>query len=107
MLYFISHKNGGIPENVERAKKITHDLQVNDLANTYISPLLMFSHMRYGEIGYEAEKELCLDILSSCDVLIIASEISAGMQDELDFAKSVGMEVMEIDENGDLRPFTD
>lgn len=106
MLYFISHKNGGRPENAERAKKITHDLQVNDLANTYISPLLMFSHMRYGEIGYEAEKELCLDILSSCDALIIASDISAGMRGEIEFAKSVGMEVLHLDENGDLRPFT-
>lgn len=107
MLYFVSHKNGGVPENIERAKQITHDLQVKDLSNTYICPLIMFSHLRYGEIGCDAEKELCLDILSSCDTLILASEVSEGMKAELDFAKMVGMEVTTLEENGALRPFAE
>lgn len=85
--------HGGKPENMERAKQITHDLQINDLENSYICPLLLFSHLRYGEIGYEAEMDLCLDILSSCDRLIVASEVSKGVEREIDFAKLVGMEV--------------
>ena len=85
--------HGGKPENIERARKITHDLQVNDLENSYICPLLLFSHLRYGEIGYEAEMDLCLDILSSCDKLIVASDISKGVAREIDFANLVGMEV--------------
>ena len=85
--------HGGKPENIERARKITHDLQVNDLENSYICPLLLFSHLRYGEIGYEAEMDLCLDILSSCDKLIVASDISKGVAREIEFAKLVGMEV--------------
>ena len=93
MIFYVAHKHGGNPENVEKAKQITHDLQVKDLQNSYICPLLLFSHLRYGEIGYEAEMELCLDILSNCDKLIVASDLSKGVCQEIDFANLVGMEV--------------
>ena len=92
-IYYVAHKYGANPENFERAKKITHDLQVADLENTYICPLLVFSHLEYGEIGYEAEIEACLDILSVCDKLIVASDLSKGVCREIDFANLVGMEV--------------
>ena len=93
MLFYIAHKHGGKSENIERARQITHDLQVKDLDNSYICPLLLFSHLRYGEIGYDAEMELCLDILSVCDKLIVASDITKGVAKEIDFANLVGMEV--------------
>ena len=107
MLIYIAHKFSGDKTNIEKAKKITHDLQVKDLANCYICPLLVFSHLEYGEIGFDAEMELCLDILSECEMLIVASEISKGVQMEIDFAKLVKMEVMRIDEFGELQPFTE
>lgn len=97
-LYYVSHRFGGDPANMERAKKITRDLQVNDLDNCYICPLLAFSHLAYGEIGYDEELELCLDILSVSDALIVASDISDGVQKEIDFAKMVGMEVIDLAE---------
>ena len=92
-IYYVSHAYGGKQENLERAKKITHDLQVTDLENTYICPLLVFSHLRYGEIGYEPEMDLCLDLLSIADKLIVASDISKGVAKEIDFANLVNMEV--------------
>ena len=95
-LYYVSHRFGGDPANIERAKKITHDLQVADLDNCYICPLLTFSHLKYGEIGYDQEMEICLDLLSVCDVLIVASEPSKGVQKEIDFARMVGMEVIDL-----------
>lgn len=97
MLIYIAHKFSGDKTNIEKAKKITHDLQVKDLANCYICPLLTFSHLEYGEIGYENELEICLDLLSACDVLVVASEVSKGVQMEIDFAKLVGMEVQYLD----------
>ena len=97
-LYYVAHRFGGDPSNIERAKKITHDLQVADLDNCYICPLLTFSHLDYGEIGYDEELELCIDILSVADVLIVASDISEGVQKEIDFAKMVGMEVIDLAE---------
>lgn len=96
-LYYVAHKYCGDKANIEKAKKITHDLQVKDLANCYVCPLLTFSHLEYGEIGYDAEMELCLDILSDCEKLIVASEISKGVKTELEFAKLVGMEIEYID----------
>ena len=98
MLIYVAHKHGGKLENMEKAKQITHDLQVNDLENSYICPLLLFSHLRYGEIGYDAEMDLCIDILSSCDKLIVASDISKGVAREIDFANLVGMEVEYLEE---------
>ena len=92
-IFYVAHAYGGKEENLERAKKITHDLQVKDLANCYICPLLTFSHLEYGEIGFDAEMELCYDLLSQCDKLIVASRLSRGVSKEVDFANMVGMEV--------------
>ena len=95
---YVAHRFGGDPVNIERAKKIIHDLQVSDLNNCYICPLLAFSHLKYGEIGFDEELELCLDILSVSDVLIVASDVSDGVQKEIDFARMVGMEVIDLAE---------
>lgn len=89
MVVYVSHKFGGDPENLEKAKKITHDLQVNDLENCYICPLTAFSHLGYNEIGYEEEIALCLDLLQICDKLIVASEVSKGVQIEIDLARKL------------------
>ena len=93
---YVSHRYGGDPANIERAKKITHDLQVADLDNCYICPLLTFSHLGYNEMGYDEEMELCIDLLSVSDVLIVASDISDGVQKEIDFARMVDMEVIDL-----------
>ena len=95
---YVSHRYGGDPANIERAKRITHDLQVDDPENCYICPLIAFSYLGYNEIGYDEEMELCIDLLSVSDVLIIASDISDGVQKEIDFAKMVGMEVIDLAE---------
>ena len=107
MIYYVSHCFVGDKSNIERARKITHDLQVKDVANCYICPLLAFSDLEYGEIGYDDEMELCLDLLTCSDRLIVASEISRGVQREIEFAKLVKMEVLRLDENGELQPFTE
>lgn len=96
MIYYVSHCYGGDIANYERAKQITHDLQINDLENAYICPLLAFSHLGYNEIGYDEEMALCVDLLSVSDALIVASDISKGVQKEIDFARMVGMEVIDL-----------
>lgn len=86
---------GGNYQNLERAKKITHDLQVKDLENTYICPILALSHLDYGELGFKDEMNLCIDILTGADKLIVASDFldSVSVQKEIAFANLVGMEV--------------
>lgn len=97
MTYYVSHCYQGKPENLERAKKITHDLQVKCPENCYICPLLTFSHLQYNELGYEQEMDLCLDLLSICDTLIVASDISVGVKREIEFAELVGMGVVYLE----------
>ena len=98
MIYYVAHRYSGDIANYEHAKQITHDLQTNDPENAYICPLLALSHLDYSEIGYDEELELCIDILSVADVLIVASDVSKGVQKEIDFAKMVGMEVIDLAE---------
>ena len=62
---------------------------MSDLENTYICPLLTFSHLQYGEIGYEAEMENCLDLLSIADKLIVASDLSEGVEREISLAEKM------------------
>ena len=107
MVYYVAHSFGGDNANIERVKKITHDLQIKDLDNCYITPLTIFSHLKYGEISYEQEMELCIDVLMLCDALIVASRISKGVKKEIDFAKLVGMEVYTLGKDGEIRPFKD
>ena len=98
-MIYVAHKFGGDPANLERAKRITHDLQVTDLDNCYICPLLTFSHLKYGEIHYENEIALCFDILEMCDKLIVASDVSKGVKLEIELAsglKNSNGEPMEV-----------
>lgn len=92
----MSHKFCGNPTNMERAKKITHDLQVDDPENCYICPLMAFSHLEYNEMGYDEKMALCIDLLSVSDVLVVASDISDGVQKEIDYARLFGMEVIDL-----------
>ena len=98
MLLYLAHKYQGKRENMERARKIAHDLQMENPTHCVVCPLLNFSCLDYGEIGYEQELEICLDLLSVCDYLIVASDISPGVQKEIDFALMVGMEVVDLAE---------
>ena len=104
LIYYVAHCYQGDLRNLDRARHITRQLQIKDLENTYLCPLLTLSHLEYGEIGLDAEMELCYDLLSACDVLIVASEITLGVQLEINFARMVGMEVLYLDEYGNLRP---
>lgn len=97
MVIYVAHKYGGDVENLKRARAITRKLQLNDLENCYVCPLLTFMTFGYSEVGYDAAMELCLDLLSVCDVLYVASEISEGVLREIEFARLVGMEVIFID----------
>ena len=94
MLYYLAHVYQGKQENMERAKRIARRLQMEHPEHCIVCPLLTFSHLQYGEMGYDEELELCLDLLSVADVLIVASEPSKGVQEEIEFAHKVGMEVV-------------
>lgn len=92
MLIYVTH------DNIEQAKAITRDLQVADLDNCYISPLIALQHLRRYELAYSSEMNLRLDLLSVCDKLLVACDyISEDINEEIEFAELVGMEVDYLD----------
>ena len=97
MLCYVARAYGDSEDSYERAERITHDLQVNDTENCYICPLMVFSNLGYDEIPYDVSMDLCIDILSVCDKLIVASEVSEGVRREIEFAEMVGMEVQYLE----------
>ena len=107
MRYYIAHKFQADKENIKRVGKIAKRLQLEHPENAYFSPLHAFSFLEYEDMPYDDFMEVCYDFLSACDALIVASEISKGVQAEINFAKLVKMEVMRLDENGELQPFTE
>lgn len=107
MRYYIAHKYQGDKSNIERVGKIAKKLQIEHPEHAYFSPLHAFSFLEYNDMAHDDFMEVCYDFLSACDALIVASEISKGVKMEIDFAKLVKMEVMILEENGDLRPFTE
>ena len=60
--------------------------------------MLLYLAHKYGEMSFEDEMELCKDILSVSDYLIVTSEACKGVQKEIDFARMVGMEVIDLAE---------
>ena len=84
-MIYVSHCFGGKKKNMERARRVTHDLATADTENTYVCPLLCFNYLRYNELGYENEMRLCTDLLGECEKMIVASEISRGVQLEIDY----------------------
>lgn len=107
MLYYITNAYLGNNANLEKAKEITRNLQKKDMANFYVNPLIFLSHLDFNKFNKDDLMELRLDILQNCDKLIIAGEISESVREEIKFAKLIKMEVVMIDENGELRPFTE
>lgn len=101
MIFCIVHKDA------KSEREITRDLQINDLINCYICPACVFSHIDKNDIENEDFRELKFDLLSCVDKLIIASEISEEIKPDIEFAKLVKMEVLRLEENGELRPFTE
>ena len=92
-MIYVSHCFGGKKKNLERARRVTHDLAVADTENTYICPLLCFNYLNYDELGYEAEMRLCTDLLGECMKMIVVSPISRGVQLEIDYCNEWGIPI--------------
>ena len=106
-IVYVSHKYDGKREEIREATRITYNLQSKDLLNHYYCPLVAIPWLAYKDISDDDKTALKLDMLTVCDSLLIASDISEDMKDEIEFAKLVKMEVLRLEENGELRPFTE
>lgn len=104
-IIYVSHKYDGKKEAIRDATRITYNLQTKDLQNHYYCPLVAIPWIAYKDISEDDKIALRLDMLTVCDSLLIASDISDDMEDEIEFAKLVKMEVLRLDEDGTIRPF--
>ena len=59
---------------MERVKKIAHDLQMENPTHCVVCPLLNFSCLDYGEIGYDEELEF--KIVGSSEASSLKGKIS-------------------------------
>ncbi|MEG0898469.1 MAG: DUF4406 domain-containing protein [Oscillospiraceae bacterium] len=97
MLIYCCHKFGGDKRNIKRAERLIHDLQVNDLNNTYISPIHAFGYLKYEEIGYDQEINLCKSLLEVCNMIYVLSDVSEGVRREVEHAKKIGISIGYMD----------
>ena len=104
-IVYVSHKYDGKKEEIREATRITYNLQLKDLLNHYYCPLVAIPWLAYKDISDDDKTALKLDILTVCDSLLIASDISEDMKCEIEFAKLVKMEVLRLEEDGTIRPF--
>ena len=93
MVIYVAHCYSGNAENIKRAKSVVHDLQTRDTENCYVCPLIAFSHIAYNELGREKEMQLCEDLLTVCDKLLVASPVTDGVRREIELAEKIHMEV--------------
>ena len=93
MLIYVAHQYGGNQENFDRAKNIVHDFQLQRKEDCFVCPLMAFSFLEYGELGFDEEMEMCIDLLSACDKLLVTSPVSKGVQMEIEYAELFGLEV--------------
>lgn len=91
MLVFVSHI-----DNLEQAKKAVREMQAKDPANCYVCPVIAFSHLTKED--RHIEEELRLDLLTSCDRMVVASYIDKKMEGELRLANVIGMEVSIVED---------
>lgn len=92
MIIYCAHKYGGNEKNKKQAEEKIKSLQLKDLENTYISPIHCLGYL-YNETDYNDGLELCLDLLSISDELLVMSEHSKGVDKEIEIAKLLGMPI--------------
>ena len=98
MLIYCSHKFGGKLENAKAIELKIKKLQSADPGNTYISPIHTFGFM-YDTVSYEDGIDMCLDLLSKCDAMVVLSEESRGVKVEIDYCHANKIPVFRPSEN--------
>ena len=107
MIYYVAHAYSSDKHNICNAKKTLTELQEKDLSNCYICPIVSIPIFENANIKKEDKYELCFDLMTACDAVVIGSYISKDVKKEIEFARLIKMEVFRIDENGELQPFTE
>ena len=107
MTYYVAHAYSGDKQNIRAARQTLLELQKKDLLNCYICPVVAIPALESADIDGDSKLELCFDLMTICDAVVIGSYISEGMKKEIEFARLIKMEVLRLGKYGQLRPFTE
>lgn len=96
MTVFVAHEQ---TENSSvRASKIILQLQYENPTHCFIPASIAFEHLYNGDFSQDEIFDIECDLLCNCDQLLIVSDISPIMRRQIDFARMVGMEVIDLAE---------
>ena len=96
MTVFVAHEQ--TEESSLRLSKIVLKLQFENPTDCFIPAAIAFEHLYNGYFSQKEIYDIETDVLSNCDQLLIVSDISPIMQMQIDFARMVGMEVIDLAE---------
>ena len=96
MTVFVAHCQ--TEESSLRLSKIVLQLQFENPIDCFIPAAIAFEHLYNGDFTEKQIYDIETDVLSNCDQLLIVSDISPIMQMQIDFARMVGMEVIDLAE---------
>lgn len=92
MLIYCAHYYGGKENAKDSAEEKIRRLQLDDLQNTYISPIHALGYL-YKYMDYNTGMELCYDLLMVCDKLLVLSRPSEGVMREIKMAEKLHMPI--------------
>ena len=96
MTIFVAHAQ--TEDSLIRASKIILQLQHENPTHCFIPAAIAFEHLYNGDFSQDEIFDIECDLLCNCDQLLIVSKISPIIQREIDFARMVGMEVIDLAE---------
>lgn len=96
MTVFVAHAQA--EDSSLRASKIILQLQMENPTHCFIPAALAFEHLYNGDFSQDDIFDIEADLLMNCDQMLIVSDISPVMRRQIDFARMVGMEVVDLAE---------
>lgn len=94
MTIFVAHEQND--QSTIRSQKIVLQLQYENPTHCFIPAAIAFEHLYNGDFSAEDAYNIELDLLMNCDQMLIVSDVSPIMQRQIDFARMVGMEVVDL-----------
>ena len=96
MTVFVAHAQ--TEDSSIRSQKIVLQLQRENPDHCFIPSSIAFDHLYNGDFSQDDIFDIEADLLMNCDKLLIVSKISPIIRREIDFARMVGMEVIDLEE---------
>ena len=96
MRVFVAHAQ--TDESTIRSQKIVLQLQYENPTHCFIPAAIAFEHLYNGDFSQDDIFDIEADLLMNCDQMLIVSDISPIMRRQIDFARIIGMEVIDLAE---------